>query len=138
VREVVLAAARSVPFTLPESEAHRSQVWMTSFGERGNNFELIVWPNLEAAKRPGAMQAAYTWAIADALDQANIEVPYPQTDVRLRAILGLEGETALKALRLAKVQPGSRPRTGPAPDDNDAADELSRPAPPPPPDEEPA
>ena len=44
VREVVLAAARSVSFTLPESEAHKTQVWMTGFGDNGNNFELLVWP----------------------------------------------------------------------------------------------
>lgn len=28
VRECVLAAARDVPFTLPDTDKHRSQVWL--------------------------------------------------------------------------------------------------------------
>lgn len=129
VREMVLAAARRVPFTQPETESQKSQVWMVGFGDSGLNFELVVWPTLEAVKRPGAMQAAYVWAIADALDDAGIEVPYPQMEVRIRSAFGYEGDQALDALRLDRPEP---PTNGPdkAPSDNDAADELSRPAPP--------
>ena len=136
VREVVLAAARSVPFTLPESEAHKTQVWMTGFGDNGNDFELLVWPTLEAVKRPGAMQAAYVWAIADALDAAGIEVPYPQMEVRLRSLFQREGEAAVAALGLEPAEPPApeKPAPEPAPEDNDAADELSRPMPAPQPD----
>ena len=135
VREVVLAAARSVPFTRPETETHKTQVWMTGFGDSGNNFELVVWPTLESVKRPGAMQAAYTWAIADALEAAGLEVASPQLDVRLREVFGLEGEAALRALKLDKVKSQATTRAEPTPGDNDAAEELSRPiaAPLPPP-----
>lgn len=84
VREAVLAAARAVPFTLPEDETHRTQVWLTSFGESALNFELVVWPDLAAVKRPGAMKAAYVWAIDDALRAQEIMLPIPRRDVQLR------------------------------------------------------
>jgi len=103
VRDAVLDAARASPFTLPETEARKSQVWLVAFGERGLDFELLVWPTQAAVKRPAGMHAAYTWLIADALDAAGIEVPFPQTDVRLRSLFGREGEDAIDALGLARA-----------------------------------
>ncbi len=125
VRDAVLAAARASPFTLPETEARKSQVWLVAFGDRGLSFELVVWPTRDAVKRPAAMHAAYTWLIADALDTAGVEVPVPQTDLRLRTAFGLDGEEALKRLGYGV---GSPPRpTGPqspARTANDAADDV--------------
>jgi len=125
VRDAVLAAARASPFTLPETEARKSQVWLVAFGDRGLSFELVVWPTRDAVKRPAAMHAAYTWLIADALDAAGVEVPVPQTDLRLRTAFGLDGEEALKRLGYGV---GSPPRpTGPqspARTANDAADDV--------------
>ncbi|SDQ81421.1 mechanosensitive ion channel family protein [Brevundimonas sp. 374] len=140
VRDAVLAAARASPFTLPETEARKSQVWLVAFGDRGLSFELVVWPTRDAVKRPAAMHAAYTWLIADALDAAGVEVPVPQTDLRLRTAFGLDGEEALKRLGYGV---GSPPRpTGPqspartandAADDVMADDEAETPEPPAPP-----
>lgn len=134
VREVVLEAARASPFTLPETDSRKIQVWLVAFGERGLDFELLVWPTQAAVKRPAGMHAAYTWLIADALDAAGIEVPFPQTDVRLRSLFGREGEEAIKALGLegrarATTEPGEvlrsqRPRSSST---NDAAQELLAP-----------
>lgn len=100
VRDAVLAAARNVPFTLPDDGARRTQVWMVAFGESALNFELVVWPTLDAVKRPASMQAAYVWAIEDALRAADIEMPFPQMDLRVRSLLGREGDAALEALGL--------------------------------------
>jgi small-conductance mechanosensitive channel len=108
VREVVLAAAKALPFTLADDGRRRTQVWMTSFGESALNFELVVWPTLEAVKRPAAMQAAYTWAIDDALRAAGIEMPFPQRDLHIRSIFAREGDAAFAAL-------GYRPKTIEAP-----------------------
>lgn len=105
VRGAVLAAARASPFTLPETELRRSQVWLVGFGDSALNFELLVWPTPEAVKRPASMMAAYTWLIADALEAAGIEVPFPQTDVRVRSLFGREGDQAFEALDLAPPQP---------------------------------
>ena len=131
VREAVLEAARASPFTLPETETRKSQVWLVGFGESGLDFELLVWPTREAVKRPAAMHAAYTWAIADALDGAGIEIPFPQTDLRLRSVFGREGDEALKVLGLApdtvstdEPAPPPADPTPRAPPVNDAAEDL--------------
>lgn len=124
VRECVLAAARDVPFTLPDTDKHRTQVWLVGYGDSALKFELIVWPTLEAVKRPKAMNAAYTWAIDDALRNAGIEIPYPQHDVRLRTFFGEEGDDALETLNLrAAPHPVQAP---PTPTVNDAAEDLLR------------
>ena len=130
VREAVLAAARESPFTLPETEARRSQVWLVGFGERGLEFELLVWPTPEAVKRPAAMHAAYTWLVADALEAAGIETPVPQTDLRLRSVFGHEGSEGLAALGLAAAPAAPRPAPA-APTVNDAAEDLMHPDEPP-------
>lgn len=131
VRDAVLTAARASPFTLPDTEQRKSQVWLIGFGDSSLDFELLVWPTLEAVKRPAAMHAAYTWLIADALDASGIEVPFPQTDLRIRSLFGREGEDAIEA-----VHPGSgtaRPASPPARQtpaspvtatSNDAAEDL--------------
>lgn len=125
VREVVLEAARTIDATLPDAGARRAQVWLVSFGDSALNFELVVWPSLTAVKRPASMEAAYTWAIDDALRAAGIEIPFPQRDLRLRSVLGREGDAALAALGLA-----SAPHPEPAADEqgrsrNDAAQDLA-------------
>ncbi|MBL8530210.1 MAG: mechanosensitive ion channel [Hyphomonadaceae bacterium] len=128
VRDAVLEAAHLVPFTLPDDGARRTQVWMTGYADSALNFELVVWPTLEAVKRPRAMQAAYTWAIDDALRKAGIEIPYPQRELRVRGLFGEEGEDALRALRLERGTLAAR-ETPAAPTTNDAAEDLMRPPP---------
>jgi small-conductance mechanosensitive channel len=130
VREVVIEAARRVPATLPESASRKTQVWMTGLGGAGLAFELVVWPSLEGVKRPGALKAAYIWAIAEALDEVGIDAPTSQVDVHLRNLFGREGDQALAALRLDRSAPAAhRPDTGDG-GENDAAEELTRPQPP--------
>ena len=70
------------------------------FGDHGLKFELVVWPTVDAVKRPNAAQAAYTWAIEDALRGGNFEIPLPQRELRLRGLFGEQGEDALAALKL--------------------------------------
>jgi small-conductance mechanosensitive channel len=124
VRDAGLAAARASPFTLPETEARKSQVWLVSFGDKGLDFELLVWPTREAVKRPAAMHAAYTWLIADALEAACIEVPFPQTDLRLRSAFGLEGDDALRRLGYGEGPIAQTPPLPASPSANDAADDV--------------
>lgn len=134
VRDVVLKAARAIPFTLPETDDRKCQVWLVGFGESGLDFELLVWPTQDAVKRPAAMHAAYTWAIAEALDEAGIEIPFPQTDLRIRSVFGHEGEDALEILGRG---PKTRSRKTAAPESatkstvaasNDAVEDLLRPS----------
>ena len=127
VRDAVLKAAKSAPFTSPDDPTRRAQVWLVGFGESALKFELIVWPTIEAVRRPAAIHAAYTWLIDDALRGAGIEIPYPQRDIRLRGLFGEEGDDALTSLRL---EPAAR-RRGRAKaarhaSSNDAAADLER------------
>ena len=127
VRDAVLEAAMAVPFTLPDSGAFRTQVWLVGFGESALNFELVVWPRLEAVKRPNAMQAAYTWAIDDALRKAGIEAPFPQQELRVRSLFGEEGDAARRTLGL-ETAPTARSRgRKAATSSNDAVEDLLRP-----------
>ena len=125
VRDAVLEAARGVSFTLPETPEQKTQVWMTGFGDSALNFELVVWPKLEAVKRPASMIAAYTWAIEDALRQAEIEMPFPQLDVRLRSLFGYEDHAAAKVLGLQPRERVLEPREI-TPSSNDAMEDTER------------
>jgi small-conductance mechanosensitive channel len=127
VRDAVLEAAMAVPFTLPDSGAFRTQVWLVGFGDSALNFELVVWPRLEAVKRPNAMQAAYTWAIDDALRKAGIEAPFPQQDLRIRSLFGEEGDAARRTLGLETAPPGAGRARRPRSSSNDAVEDLLRP-----------
>jgi small-conductance mechanosensitive channel len=88
VREVVLAAAKALSLTKAETKAHRTQVWMTAFSDQGLKFELVVWPTREAVMSPSSTQAAYVWAIHEALTAAAVPLPTPQMDVTLTATPG--------------------------------------------------
>ncbi len=127
VREAVLKAAKAAPFTSPDDATRRAQVWLVGYGESSLKFELVVWPTLEAVRRPAAIFAAYTWLIDDALREASIEIPYPQRDIRLRGLFGEEGEEAMASLRL---EPAARRRKASKAarigSSNDAAADLER------------
>ena len=125
VRKAILEAARSVPFTLPDTEDRKAQVWLVGFGDSSLNFELLVWPELSAVKRPAAVQAAYNWAIEEALAKHGIEIPFPQRDLRVRSLFNLEREDALSALKLQDEDHApQRPRRS-APATNDAVEDLT-------------
>ena len=125
VREAVLRAAHAVPFTLKDTSVRKTQVWLIGFGESGLAFELVVWPALEAVKRPNATHAAYTWAIEDALRNGGFEIPLAQRELRVRSVFGEEGEDALQTLGLAGHPAGLRPDLARA-STNDAAEDLAR------------
>lgn len=125
VREAVLHAAHAVPFTMQDTAARKTQVWLVGFGDSGLMFELVVWPAVEAVKRPNATHAAYTWAIEDALRSGGFEVPLPQREIRVRAMFGEEGDEARETLGLTGHHAGAL--LGAAHDSvNDAAEDLVR------------
>ncbi len=124
VREAVLRAVHAVPFTLKDTSARRTQVWLVGFGESGLSFELVVWPALEAVKRPNATHAAYTWAIEDALRAGGFEIPLPQRELRVRSVFGEEDDEARETLGLVGHRTVRSPVVGAS--TNDAAEDLAR------------
>ena len=99
VKKAALEAAKEVPFTLTGQDRRKPQVWLVEFAESSLNFELVVWLTAEATKHPGAVKAAYIWALDNALRQYGIGVPFPTTDLNIRSLFGLEGRDALRAMR---------------------------------------
>jgi len=94
VKRAALEAAASVPFTLAAEGPHRAQVWLVTFGDSSLGFNLVIWLTPDAVYRPGAVHAAYCWALDDALRKYNIEIPFPQIDVHLRSFFGATLEQA--------------------------------------------
>lgn len=84
VRQAALDAAQSVPFTLTDVGEKAPQVRLVAFGDWALQFELVVWLNADATRRPGAALAAYNWALHDALLARGLRIPLPQRDVHLR------------------------------------------------------
>jgi small-conductance mechanosensitive channel len=104
VKKAALEAASQVPFTLTQEGPRAPRVWLVAFGDSSLEFELVVWVTAEATKRPSTVKAAYLWALHSALVKYGIEIPFPQRDLHLRSLFGLQGEEAMALLRsLASV-----------------------------------
>ncbi|MBG6189953.1 small-conductance mechanosensitive channel [Arthrobacter sp. CAN_A212] len=140
VKKAALEAAAAVPFTLHLDGPQRPQVWLSKFDTSSLNFELVIWLNPEATKKPVAVTAAYNWALHSALQAHGIEIPFPQRDLHVKTLFGLSEDDACRALGLAenvtRDEAGSRhsqPTTGgkdkdddvDSNDHNDAADDVN-------------
>lgn len=85
VRKAALEAAEDVPHQLQGTGALAPEVWLTGFGDSSLDFELVVWLAPEAVKRPGRVNADYTWALETALTKCGIEIPFLQRDLHFRS-----------------------------------------------------
>ena len=85
VRKAGLEAAAIVPHGLRGLRAREADVWLVGFGDSSLNFELVVWLNSDAVKRPAKVVADYNWAIESALKKYGIEIPFPQRDLHIRS-----------------------------------------------------
>ncbi len=126
VKRAALEAAAEVPFTLAHEGVRRPQVWLTAFGDSALEFELVIWLNDEATVKPLSVKAAYNWALHSALQRHDIEIPFPQRDLNVRSLFGLEGDAALAALRLEQQQRdrGTGSPQGAGDGGNDAIDDV--------------
>ncbi len=126
VKRAALEAAAEVPFTLAQDGPRRPQVWLTGFGSSSLDFELVIWLTAEATKRPSAVKAAYNWALHSALQKYGIEIPFPQQDLHVRSLFGLDGEAARQALRLQAATVVDEAHGETADTRNDAIDDVRR------------
>lgn len=84
-RKAALEAAEAVPHELKGPQARPAEVWLVGFGESSLDFELVVWLDPAAVKRPGRVNADYNWALETALGKYGIEIPFPQRDLHVRS-----------------------------------------------------
>lgn len=104
VAKVVAEAARAVPYTVPEDEAHTIEVSISGFDNPGLNFELVAWVKLDELMQPYRLKSAYLAAINEACLRHGIAMPNPAYDLNI---------TALAPVTLAAPSPGARPLTPP-------------------------
>lgn len=123
VKRAALEAACEVHFTLAQDGPRGPQVWLVGFGESSMDFELVVWIDADATKRPSAVKAAYYWALHTALVKHGVELPFPQRDLNLRSAFGHTGAAALALLRGEAVPPAppSAPQAPPPTESERAA-----------------
>lgn len=93
VRKAALEAAYQTPHTLKNRIGREPEVWLTNFGDSSLDFELVVWVEPKAVKKPPMVRAAYYWELETALRKYGIEIPFPQRDLHLRN--GLKENTTL-------------------------------------------
>lgn len=115
VKQAALEAAAAVPFTLTTEGRMRAQVWLVNFGPNSLLFNLVIWLNPEAVNHPGSVNAAYCWALDDALRKYNIEMPFPQMDVHLRSFFGAKLEQAQQRFHEPPTQSHAQAPTSEAP-----------------------
>jgi small-conductance mechanosensitive channel len=85
VREAGLAAVNGIEGVIVEDARHAPDVWLVGFGDSSLNFELVVWVTHKLATAPGRTNAIILWALEDELRGRNIEIPFPQRDLRIRS-----------------------------------------------------
>ncbi len=79
VTEALLSAARQDPRVLLSPPP---SVWFRGFGNSAYMFELLVWINRPQDSEP--IKSALNFLIEQELRQRDIEIPFPQLDLRLR------------------------------------------------------
>jgi len=84
VRKAAMEAAAEVQYTLTHIRGREPAVWLVEFGDSSLNFLLLVWVNMQGARRPTRSRAAYLWALETKLGEYGIEIPFPQRDLNLR------------------------------------------------------
>ena len=83
VKQAGLEAAAAVPWT-DTTKGSEPSVWLVQFGDSSLNYELVVWLNEDAVKRPARVEADYNWALHTALQKHDLEIPFPQRDLNIR------------------------------------------------------
>jgi TRAP transporter TAXI family solute receptor len=105
LRDILIAAADTVPFTLKGNGDRQTQLWLVGFGESRLEFELVVWLTADGIHRPMGAHAAYCWAIFRALKEHGIEVAMPQRDLHLKTAIPLTIDETSAAANAADARP---------------------------------
>ncbi|MEM7728011.1 MAG: mechanosensitive ion channel domain-containing protein [Pseudomonadota bacterium] len=84
VKKAGLEAADAVQWTYKTGERYQPAVWLVAFGDSSLNYELVVWLDESAVKRPARVIADYNWALHTALQKYDLEIPFPQRDINIR------------------------------------------------------
>ncbi len=81
VRKKLIEAGAEDPHTL---EDPAPSVFFVEFGDSSLNFELVAWSD-EMSNRPARYRSDLNFAIHRKLQEAGIEIPFPQRDLNIRS-----------------------------------------------------
>jgi small-conductance mechanosensitive channel len=95
VREILEKVAAATPTVL---KFPPPEVWFVGFGDSSLNFELLVWMNIRTYQRNKVASDLY-FAIFEAFKEAGIEIPFPQRDLHIRSVEGLNTPAIRKNYR---------------------------------------
>jgi potassium-dependent mechanosensitive channel len=100
VTETLLVAARLEPRVLRYPSP---TVWFKKFGESSYEFELLVWIN--DPQNFNDIHSALNFLIEQELNRAGIEIPFPQTELRLHDSLSQRFEPRTESQRTPALDP---------------------------------
>ncbi len=69
-----------------ENKQRQTRVIMTEMADSSVNFELLVWVRGDELHKPKRTASAFLIVIYDALNNNNIEIPFPQRDLHIRTV----------------------------------------------------
>ncbi len=96
VRQKLIEAGEEDPHTLDDPAP---SVFFVEFGDSSLNFELVAWSN-EMSHRPARYRSDLNFAIHRKLQEAGIEIPFPQRDLNIRS-----GVLKMESVRPEKDRP---------------------------------
>ncbi len=93
VRQKLIEAGKEDPHTLNDPAP---SVFFVEFGDSSLNFELVSWSD-QMSHRPARYRSDLNFAIHRKLQEAGIEIPFPQRDLNIRSgVLQIESTRAKK------------------------------------------
>ncbi len=100
VIDVLLKAVKESGFKdIYSSRTHFTKIIMTEMGNSSVNFNLFVWIKGKGILQPKRTTSRFLILIYNALNEHNIEMPFPQVDLHVRSI-----EAALPIINTNKIQ----------------------------------
>ncbi|MBW1759307.1 MAG: mechanosensitive ion channel [Deltaproteobacteria bacterium] len=66
------------------SKVRKPKVWFVEYGDNSLNFELLVWIDVRRVSEREVRSRLY-FEIFNALEEAGIEIPFPQRDIHIRS-----------------------------------------------------
>ncbi len=85
VKKAVQEAALNIPYTLTGGN-REVEVRLVAFGASSLDFELVVWVDNNSLPKQLSIHAIYLWEIETQFRRYNIEIPFPQQDLYIRAV----------------------------------------------------
>ncbi len=92
VEKTVLTALKNSQFPHYKIGDKKPQVIFTSMGDSSINFELFVWVKGELTLRPRYTTSEFLKIIYKALNDVNINIPFPQQDIYIKELPPIRSE----------------------------------------------